>query len=88
MQCRKRVSVPPPDTRAYWGQILIDLSIVFSFWTKTLDQIGDALTSRGMNYVRLDGSLSGAARSKVVQTFHNDAEVKTLLMTTGAGSVG
>jgi SWI/SNF-related matrix-associated actin-dependent regulator of chromatin subfamily A3 len=80
--------VPSTQKRLLIGQYLIDHRIVFSFWTKTLDQIGEALEARGISFTRLDGSFNAAARKKVIDDFHNDLTVKTLLMTTGVGAVG
>lgn len=80
--------MPSTRKRLLVGQYLIDHRIVFSFWTKTLDQIGDALKARGISFMRLDGSCNAVARKNVIHAFHNDPAVKTLLMTTGVGAVG
>ncbi|KAI5820879.1 SNF2 family N-terminal domain-containing protein [Pyronema omphalodes] len=65
-----------------------DKSIVFSYWTKTLDIVGKALSSRQIDYVRLDGSLNVEARKRVIDEFRRNPKTKTLLMTTGAGACG
>lgn len=81
-------AVHPSTHHRAFVQILTGHSIVFSLWTKTLDGIENALASRGMSCMRLDGSLTGVARAAVIQAFHNDSAVKTLLMTTGVGATG
>ncbi|KAF8247265.1 hypothetical protein K440DRAFT_308066 [Wilcoxina mikolae CBS 423.85] len=70
------------------GTIAEGKSIVFSYWTRTLNLLGNELSSLGMAYVRLDGSLNAASRKGVIDKFRGDPGVRILLMTTGAGAVG
>jgi len=63
-------------------------SIVFSFWVKTLDFVATNLHRRDVRFVRLDGSMNAVSRTRALDSFRDDPEVRTLLMTTGAGAVG
>ena len=63
-------------------------SIVFSFWKKSLDLIGDLLKANGIRYCRVDGSLSLGKRKTVLAEFQANPEVGVLIMTLGTGAVG
>ena len=53
---------------------LIELtgSIIFSCWTRSLDLIGQLLSTHQISYVRLDGSQSTKQRQQVLDDFHSD----------------
>ncbi|KAF2178018.1 hypothetical protein K469DRAFT_600904, partial [Zopfia rhizophila CBS 207.26] len=61
--------------------------IIFSCWKKTLDELANILSKRGLPFVQLDGSLSLGARREVLKNFSQCSET-TLLMTLGTGAVG
>lgn len=63
-------------------------SLVFSFWTKTLDIIAEHLEKEHVNFVRVDGLLSPAQRKDSLTSFRRDDKVQALLMTFGTGSTG
>lgn len=50
-------------------------AIVFSQWTKMLDLLEASLVSSRIQYRRLDGTMSVAARDKAVQDFNTLPEV-------------
>ncbi|KAJ5513586.1 SNF2-related protein [Penicillium fimorum] len=63
-------------------------SVVFSGWTSHLDLIEIALQNNGLDgYVRLDGTMTLAARTKALEEFAKDDNIKVLLATIGAGGV-
>ena len=61
-------------------------SLVFSQWTGFLDLIEPALTSRGIKFLRLDGSTRN--REEIVSTFQSEGEHHVLIMSLKAGGVG
>jgi superfamily II DNA or RNA helicase len=61
--------------------------ILFSEWTTMLDLIQELLAKRGLEYVRLDGSVPQKQRHELVQRFQSDPSCK-LFLTTNAGSTG
>ncbi|KAJ6073158.1 hypothetical protein N7467_011243 [Penicillium canescens] len=64
-------------------------SVVFSGWTSHLDLIEIALRNNGLNgFVRLDGTMTLAARMKALELFAKDDSITILLATIGAGGVG
>ncbi|KAJ5776595.1 uncharacterized protein N7511_001606 [Penicillium nucicola] len=64
-------------------------SVVFSGWTSHLDLIEIALRNNGLNgFVRLDGTMTLAARMKTLELFAKDDSITILLATIGAGGVG
>ncbi|KAJ5582928.1 SNF2-related protein [Penicillium sp. DV-2018c] len=64
-------------------------SVVFSAWTSHLDLIEIALKDNGLDgFTRLDGTMTLAARTKALQKFAKDDNIKVLLATIGAGGVG
>ncbi|CZR69306.1 uncharacterized protein PAC_19206 [Phialocephala subalpina] len=67
---------------------LIVTSLVFSHWIKTLDTLGQALSNRGMAFVRIDGSLSLEQRSSVIHSFQSMPSIRIMLLSYGSGSVG
>lgn len=67
---------------------LIGYSLVFSYYTKTLDTLGHALLNREMAFERIDGSLSLDQRSTAIRRFQNISSIRILLLSYGSGSVG
>ncbi len=69
--------------------IMTDISsVVFSFWKKSLDIAGSLFNSRGIPFLRVDGSLSLNERKKVLNDFRDKDNVRVILMTLGTGAVG
>lgn len=67
---------------------LIGGSLVFSYYTKTLDTLGHALSDREMAFERFDGSLSLDQRSTAIQRFQETSSIRIMLLSYGSGSVG
>jgi SWI/SNF-related matrix-associated actin-dependent regulator of chromatin subfamily A3 len=63
-------------------------SIVFSFWKKSLDLVGELFKANGVQYCHVDGSLSLGKRKTVLLEFQENQEVGILIMTLGTGAVG
>ncbi|KAJ0254625.1 SNF2 domain-containing protein [Hirschfeldia incana] len=63
-------------------------AIVFSQWTKMLDLLEASLISSRIQYRRLDGTMSVAARDKAVQDFNTLPEVTVMIMSLKAASLG
>ncbi|KAJ5508331.1 hypothetical protein N7527_010474 [Penicillium freii] len=63
-------------------------SVVFSGWTSHLDLIEIALQNNGLDgYTRLDGTMGIPARTKALEEFSKNDNIKVLLATIGAGGV-
>ncbi|EXJ84685.1 hypothetical protein A1O3_05355 [Capronia epimyces CBS 606.96] len=64
-------------------------SVVFSFWTYTLDLIESLLRQRGtIPYARIDGSLSRTRREQEIQRFQTDDSVRVILVSIICGGTG
>ncbi|VVB14764.1 unnamed protein product [Arabis nemorensis] len=63
-------------------------AIVFSQWTKMLDLLEACLIRSHIQYRRLDGTMSVAARDKAVQDFNTLPEVSVMIMSLKAASLG
>lgn len=61
--------------------------VLFSEWTTMLDLIEPLLTERGLDFVRLDGSVPQKQRQELVERFQSDPRCR-LFVTTNAGSTG
>ena len=64
------------------------LSLVFSFWTTTLDSLACALSSRNMAYERIDGSLGLHQRRTAIERFQSERDLRIMLLSFGSGAVG
>ncbi|KAL8365396.1 hypothetical protein RB595_004276 [Gaeumannomyces hyphopodioides] len=65
-----------------------DKSIVFSFWTSTLDILEHLLELRRIRCVRIDGTVKAEARADIIKTFSDDPAIPVILLTIGCGAVG
>ncbi|CAN6481877.1 unnamed protein product [Victoria cruziana] len=63
-------------------------AIVFSQWTSMLDLLEISLKNSCINYRRLDGTMSLAARDKAVREFNTVPEVTVMIMSLKAGNLG
>ncbi|KIW21375.1 hypothetical protein PV08_01955 [Exophiala spinifera] len=63
-------------------------SVVFSFWTYTLDLIESLLKKTLISYVRIDGSLSGTRREEAIQKFQTEDSVRIILVSITCGGTG
>ncbi|KAK8069385.1 hypothetical protein PG994_006001 [Apiospora phragmitis] len=62
--------------------------LIFSFWKKTLDMIGQALENRGLSYLRVDGNMSAKKRNEALHQFQRNSSCRILMMTFSTGGVG
>lgn len=51
-------------------------SVVFSYWTKTLDRTESELKQTSICYIRLDGQLAPSKRSAAVKEFQGNPEIR------------
>ena len=77
----KALSEANPDDAPY-------KSVVFSGWTSHLDLIELALNQAGINFTRLDGSMSRTARTTAMDRFREDNSVQVILVSIMAGGLG
>nr|GMC88025.1 helicase-like transcription factor CHR28 isoform X2 [Ipomoea batatas] len=63
-------------------------ALVFSQWTGMLDLLEDCLKKSSIQYRRLDGTMSVAARDKAVKDFKTIPEVSVMIMSLKAASLG
>ncbi|CAI9087534.1 OLC1v1021621C2 [Oldenlandia corymbosa var. corymbosa] len=63
-------------------------AIVFSQWTRMLDLLEECLKDSGIQYRRLDGTMSVVARDKAVKDFNTRPEVSVMIMSLKAASLG
>ncbi|KAK8642132.1 hypothetical protein V6N13_011491 [Hibiscus sabdariffa] len=85
----------PDEKSLITGESLNDSSkvrgekaIVFSQWTRMLDLFEACLKSSSIEYRRLDGTMSIAARDKAVKDFNTLPEVSVMIMSLKAASLG
>ncbi|CAD6594367.1 MAG: hypothetical protein ASARMPRED_009263, partial [Alectoria sarmentosa] len=63
-------------------------SVVFSYWTKMLDLISQALNANNIRFERLDGKMSTPQRHRAIQNFRKDPRCTVFLATVGSAGVG
>jgi SNF2 family DNA or RNA helicase len=63
-------------------------SIVFSFWTSTLDLIAKGLLQASITHTCYDGETSQANRSLALRNFRQDPSISVILMTISCSAVG
>jgi len=64
------------------------ISIVFSFWKRSLDLMAQILHENGLEFGQVDGTLSPDRRQEVLAEFRQNDSAKILLMTLGTGAQG
>ncbi len=65
-----------------------DKSIIFSFWTTTLDLVGIALASLRHPYTRVDGTTPSTQGQAALTSFSTDPSIRTILISLRCGSNG
>ncbi|KAN0114679.1 SNF2 family N-terminal domain containing protein [Hyaloscypha variabilis] len=63
-------------------------SVVFSYWTYTLDLIESALISDSILYTRVDGQLSTTKRNEAIRKFQEDSTIQVILVSITCGGTG
>ncbi|KOC70712.1 DNA repair and recombination protein RAD54B [Habropoda laboriosa] len=63
--------------------------VLISYYTQTLDLLETVCNAEGLQFLRLDGSTSSSARSKIVERFNSKCDnSKVFLLSAKAGGVG
>ncbi|KAK0744746.1 SNF2 family N-terminal domain-containing protein [Apiosordaria backusii] len=62
-------------------------SLVFSYWTATLDLLERYMEAAGISYLRIDGRVDSTQRLRILEAFKT-TQVPVLLMTIQTGAVG
>ncbi|KAJ6802551.1 helicase-like transcription factor CHR28 isoform X1 [Iris pallida] len=70
------------------GSIVSEKAIVFSQWTGMLDLLEIPLRASSIQYRRLDGTMSVAARERAIKDFNTLPEVTVMIMSLKAASLG
>jgi len=70
------------------GIYLTAYSVVFSYWTYTLDLIESLLKQATISYTRIDGQNSGEKREAAIQTFQTDENIQVILVSITCGGAG
>ncbi|KAL8919003.1 MAG: hypothetical protein Q9172_005180 [Xanthocarpia lactea] len=82
----------PPKLRALQSDLLNlpkdDKSIIFSFWTTTLDLVGKALKDIQTDYVRFDGTVPRQERQLALRRFKDDPSISVILISLRCGANG
>jgi len=63
-------------------------SIVFSYWTSTLDALSELLAERGIKYVQVDGRTDKVKRAMNLKDFQTYLSLSVLVMSVETGAVG
>jgi SWI/SNF-related matrix-associated actin-dependent regulator of chromatin subfamily A3 len=63
-------------------------SVVFSYWTFTLDLIESLLIKTNISYTRIDGQHSGEKREIAIQKFQTDPSIQVILVSITCGGAG
>ena len=81
----KRYLVQPPEELFI---LTSSISIIFSFWTTTLDLAGVALDQVNFPYTRVDGTIPAKQRQLALESFVKDPRIRTILISLRCGSNG
>lgn len=71
-----------------WTSIADCISLVFSYWTTTLDLLEMLLGQRNIAMRRIDGRLGNEHRLRVLEEFKTNPDISVLLLTMQTGAVG
>ncbi|KAF7913265.1 hypothetical protein EAE99_010762 [Botrytis elliptica] len=63
-------------------------SVVFSYWTNTLDLVQMMLDNQGISYTRIDGTMSLSKRNEALGAFKNKDTVRVILVSITCGGAG
>ncbi|KAF2190710.1 hypothetical protein K469DRAFT_697943 [Zopfia rhizophila CBS 207.26] len=63
-------------------------SLVFSYWTSTLDLLEGLLQQRNIRFLRIDGRVTYNERLRILALFSENPDIAVLLMSIETGSVG
>jgi SNF2 family DNA or RNA helicase len=63
-------------------------SVVFSFWTSTLDLVQQLLDEKEITHIRIDGKTPLTKRSEFMRLFQLDDKVRVILVSITCGGAG
>ena len=63
-------------------------SVVFSYWTVTLDLVESTLRDASIFYTRIDGQVSADKRGEAMGRFQEDPHIRVILVSISCGGVG
>jgi len=63
-------------------------SVVFSYWTTTLDLIESTLKSDSITFTRIDGEMNGPKRTEAIEKFQMDGKIQVILVSITCGGTG
>jgi hypothetical protein len=63
-------------------------SVVFSYWTYTLNLVQAMLADSGIKYTRIDGKTTLPKRTEAVQSFQADPSLRVILVSITCGGAG
>ncbi|KAL1633075.1 hypothetical protein SLS56_003146 [Neofusicoccum ribis] len=89
LQCRQStVSTKIRSLVTDIEQNLTEKSVVFSFWTSTLDLVETALVASHIRVARVDGRVSEKKRKHELDSFRSNSSISVILLTISCGAVG
>ncbi|KAF7898729.1 hypothetical protein EAF00_005175 [Botryotinia globosa] len=63
-------------------------SVVFSYWTNTLDLVQMMLDNQGISHTRIDGTMSLSKRNEALDAFKNNDKFRVILVSITCGGAG
>ena len=84
----RRMLINLPKDACASQLLLTTSSVIFSYWTKMLDLIGNTLDERGLAFQRIDGQSSLPQRKESIEKFSKDPQCNILLASIGAAGEG
>ncbi|KAH6714003.1 SNF2 family N-terminal domain-containing protein [Leptodontidium sp. MPI-SDFR-AT-0119] len=66
----------------------VEKSVVFSYWTYTLDLIQTMLDDNNIFYTRIDGKTSLSKRTQALRSFEKDTSLRVILVSITCGGAG
>ncbi|KAI9710147.1 MAG: hypothetical protein M1820_002949 [Bogoriella megaspora] len=83
-QFSSKIQAMVAEIRAY----PVEKSVIFSFWTSSLDIVQEALEAASIRCVRIDGKVSAVNRQRALKQLSDNPETKAILLTVSCGAVG
>jgi SNF2 family DNA or RNA helicase len=69
----------------FWS---FESALVFSQWTRMLDLVQVPLLERGIQFVRLDGTMDSDTRANAIREFNKRSDIRLFLISLKAGGCG
>ncbi|KAI1088404.1 DNA repair and recombination protein RAD5C [Rostrohypoxylon terebratum] len=84
-QYPSKIEAVTQDIKTHYLQ---DKCVIFSFWKKTLNIVGNALDDKHIKYLRIDGDVAPGKRHTILNEFQCRNGWRVLLMTFSTGAIG